>query len=630
MRDSSSSRSPALGAAALGALVFSVALAVAYARQAGLPVKPVQSSAFPTRGFFPIEHGAGFDFNWAGRTAEISFPGLDRRIPWHWKAVARSSRPPGQVPTVSISVDGDAGSAREIAGDAEPIDVVLPARPGRTGATVTIDTTPAFVPGSGDSRELGIALEAISIAPDGLPLPPWQASAFGAMSVLLLGAALAALDIPWPWTLGAVFGVSVGQIWLMLRGAAVHGRYPLEIAVIAGGIALGSWLAIRGVEKVRGRLLSPSARAAAGISTLGCYLKLLVLLHPTALTGDGVFHAHRFEWVLSGHVFFTSIAPGDYAFPYPVLLYLVAAPFSWLTHNTLERVTLLRILVTGADAVAATLLYWMIDRTTSNRPAGVLAVAWYHVIPMTAWIMSWGNLTNAFGQTLFVASLAAVAALPVDRSPRSIVTLAALAACAMLSHPSTCAILAIVLAVTAALYWWSGGPTLRGGAAGVGSAAMAAGTLAFVVYYAWFPRLYVHELSRVWSESGAHLAAATPASPIGTRLASTPALALSYLGWPALAAAAVGAWQMTVSGYDRRLLLLLAGWTGACGLFLLIGVLTPVQMRTYFALFPALAVTAAFGCLWAWTGPRLVRIGVVLVCAEAVWIGVRQWVGIFG
>ncbi len=100
--------------------------------------------------------------------------------------------------------------------------------------------------------------------------------------------------------------------------------------------------------------------------------------------GDGVFHAHRFEWVLAGRLYFTSLTPDNYAFPYPIFLYLVSAPFAWLTSDTLDRLALLRIVATAADAVAAALLYWMIVRATADRIAGVAAVLWYHAIPMTA------------------------------------------------------------------------------------------------------------------------------------------------------------------------------------------------------------------------------------------------------
>jgi hypothetical protein len=38
----------------------------------------------------------------------------------------------------------------------------------------------------------------------------------------------------------------------------------------------------------------------------------------------------------------------------------------------------------------------------------------------------------------------------------------------------------------------------------------------------------------------------------------------------------------------------------SCAVFLVIGVLTPVDMRHYLAAVPALAIAAGYGAAWAW------------------------------
>ena len=52
---------------------------------------------------------------------------------------------------------------------------------------------------------------------------------------------------------------------------------------------------------------------------------------------------------------------------------------------------------------------------------------------------------------------------------------------------------------------------------------------------------------------------------------------------------------------DDRLALTLGGWILACAAFLVIGVLTPVDMRYYLAAIPALAIAAGDGAAWAWS-----------------------------
>ena len=85
-------------------------------------------------------------------------------------------------------------------------------------------------------------------------------------------------------------------------------------------LVAGTWVA----ERVQGPTFRNTARFVAAFAAAALYLKLLVLLHPPMPVGDAVFQAHRFEWVLSGRYYFTSIAPGGYEFPYAIGLYVVA------------------------------------------------------------------------------------------------------------------------------------------------------------------------------------------------------------------------------------------------------------------------------------------------------------------
>jgi hypothetical protein len=400
-------------------------------------------------------------------------------------------------------------------------------------------------------------------------------------------------------------------------------EYASQVLVLAAGLGAGLVATLRIVERLRGQRLSSAAAGAAAISLAACFLKLLMLLHPNMPIGDGVFHAHRFEYVLAGRFYFTSLTPDNYAFPYPILLYLVSAPFAWLTSDSLERLSLLRIVTTVADGAAATLLYWMIVRATSDKLAGLASVVWYHVIPVTGWIMTWGALTNAFAQTLFVASLALVIALPVERTTRgTVILLTVVTAAALLTHPSTCAILVGVLAATGALYAWHGG-TLRPAAAGIAIAAGAATAIAGVLYYAWFPSVYLSELGRVASVSVS--AASAPTTSLGAKLAKAVWLGDIYFGWPAVVAAAIGIWPLSHDGMSPRLKLLLLGWAGICLVFLFAGIATPIEMRYHFAAFPALAIAAAFASSWAWRSGLAARVAISVLLAAGVWDGIAQW-----
>ena len=555
-------------AAVLGALVFALILPTAYARQSEMSIRVDVDVPASARGFYPAEGTEDARFAWTRPKAELSVPELDRRVTWRWTARASAWRPAGVAPPkVRVAVDGVVAAERTVSRNSELLEVVVPRRADDAGVTLTFDTEPGFVPGASDARDLGIALASMSLTPiDGWPRPPMWALAGGTLAVLILSLCLAAAGVPPAWLLGCATAIAAGQTWVLTRGLAAHTVYPRHMVEAAFWTALGTVSVLWLLERIRRIPLSTAALGVVAVSTAACYLKLLVLLHPAMPIGDGVFHAHRFESVLGGHFYFTSLAPGDYAFPYPILLYLFAAPFSLFTHTTLDRVALLRIIVTVADAAAGASLYWMVVRSTGNRMAAVTSVIWYHLVPMTSWIMRWGNLTNAFGQPLFVASLVAVVAVPVERARwRTVVLLAVLVGAALLTHPSTCAILIVVLGATTILYRWLGGQGLRSAAYGVGIATLTAADrrvrpVLRVVPWRLCSRVQPHCGGIDDASGGAWILHGEPASQV-------PDQAGSYFGWPVLVAAGLGVWRLRREAEAPRLALLLLAWAGTCVAF---------------------------------------------------------------
>jgi hypothetical protein len=576
------------------------------------------------QGFYSVERNGDLVFVWTGPHAEFTVPAIDRSIDWRVTIDMKVWRPPGvPLPNVRIGVDGVTVAEQMIKGDFA-LAATAPRRTDARGITVSIDTTPAFQPGPGDTRKLGVAVASMTLEPiGGVPGVPRRAAAFGVAAIVILATVVAALGAPSLWVAAFAILAAWGEAALLARGVGPYGHYASQVLVLAAGLGSGLLAAVWSVEKLRRQRLSAAAIGVVAICLGACYLKLLMLLHPDMPIGDGVFHAHRFEYVLAGRLYFTSLTPDNYAFPYPIFLYLVAAPFAWLTSDTLDRLALLRIIATVADAAAAAMLYWMIVRATSDRLAGIACVVWYHAMPMTAWIMTWGALTNAFAQTLFVASLALVVALPVESTRRSTVALLTIfVSAALLTHPSTCAILVAVLAAASALYAWHGGK-LGPAATGVVLAAASATAIAVVLYYGWFPSVYVSELGRAASASVS--TASAPAESLGARLAKAARLGETYFGWPAVAVAAIGAWRLSQNSLSPRLTLLLVGWASICLVFLAVGIVTPIEMRYHFAAFPALAIAAAFGCSWAWRSGAMVRLAMSALVVAGVWDGVAQW-----
>ncbi len=145
-----------------------------------------------------------------------------------------------------------------------------------------------------------------------------------------------------------------------------------------------------------------------------------------------------------------------------------------------------------------------------------------------------------------------------------------------------------------------------------------------VVYYAHFVDTYRTELARI---SGETAAAAPDAGGrgIGDRLASVPRYLWLYFGVPALALSAWGAALLWTRGARDRASLANAGWILTCGLFLVLGILTPVDMRYYLAAIPALALFAAVAGSIAWTSGGPPRIVAVALLAGTVFVALDAW-----
>jgi hypothetical protein len=196
------------------------------------------------------------------------------------------------------------------------------------------------------------------------------------------------------------------------------------------------------------------------------------------------------------------------------------------------------------------------------------------------------------------------------------------AAAALLTHPSTCAILMVVLAITSALYAWHGG-TLSSAAVGVSLAAASAAIIAVVLYYAWFPSVYISELGRAASASATMVS--SPGTSVGARVARAMSLGEMYFGWPAVTAAGIGAWVLFRNNPSPRLTRLLLGWAGTCLVFLAVGLVTPIEMRYHFAAFPVLAISAAFACSWAWRSRMVIGLAMSALVVAGISDGVSQW-----
>ena len=619
----------ALAAALLAAFGGAIALALAYGRS---PALHIDFDVTPPRGLvdgvYPAERepNTGLTFAWTGETLTINLGDIDRQVDWDLDVRVRGARGGGAPnPELRFFVDGTVVLTHASKVDYENVQVSIPARPARQGLTISMRASSTFIPGPSDPRALGVMLDSLTLTPKGIVIPPRSALSGVALAAAVLGAAVSLIGITPASAVGTAVLLSAALAALVARGFGPYTDYADAVARTTLWTGVVTTILCVFVRRLRGEGFKNTAKFAIVFTAAAFLLELLVLLHPDKPIGDALFQAHRFQEVLAGRYYFTSVAPGNYQFPYAPGLYVFAIPFAGLVRRGVADMTLLRTIVCAADALAGLLLYPMAVRVRGDRLAGALAVALYHLIPLGFGVVAVGNLTNAFAQSISVAALALMAAASVRLEHRAAVgALTAILGVAFLSHTGTFAIGAVAGCVIAFLFWWRGGPALRSPAAAVLLATIAAAVIAVVVYYAHFVEVYRTELARIGGET-ATAAPDAGGRGIMERLGSVPRYLQLYFGVPSLALAAWGAVLLWRRGARDRTSLAMAGWLLTCGLFLVLGILTPVDMRYYLAAIPAIALFAAAGAAIAWTSSGPPRAVALALLAGTVFLALRSW-----
>jgi hypothetical protein len=427
---------------------------------------------------------------------------------------------------------------------------------------------------------------------------------------------------------------------------APYSRYVAMLPWASAWIALVS---VAGAAlAARWRPLDAGARLALAVSAAFLLVELAGLLHPSKRIADALFHAHRLEWVLGGRFYFTQPMPSGVNFPYAIALYVVAAPWSYVTH---DYMALLKVVVLVARAIAALMLYPLLARAWTDRAEGVLAIAVCHLVPLPFSVLAFANLTYAFGQSATAATLAWMAMYPVGQRARAwLVVLFLLASLACLSHVGLFPLLLAMMGATAAVYWWRGAVALRPASLAIVGAAALAAVVSVVLYYGHFPESY-RTLQKLKPGVAAESAQTEPAAPANAadtlprvlparstleRLARTVVIAALSFGWAVLALAIVGAVALWHSRARDQVTLLAAACLATSAVFVVASAVTPIEprfqryaeefiSRVNFAVVPIVAMLAARGVTWAWPRHVAWRMAALTLGAAAAVTGAEGW-----
>ena len=180
----------------LGALAGPTSVAIAFFNDPVLALDMHQDLPSAARGFYPPEHTKDFSFAWTSSQADVSVPGLDRTGEWtcalRFRGGREATRP---QPLVQVAADGVVLARRTATNEYEDFAVTVPRR-AKDGLLLTIASTPTFVPGPADPRELGVQVQRLTCRPsDRYAMPPRRLIVAGAISAALFGAALGGLGL---------------------------------------------------------------------------------------------------------------------------------------------------------------------------------------------------------------------------------------------------------------------------------------------------------------------------------------------------------------------------------------------------------------------------------------------------
>ncbi len=630
----------AAGCALFGALAGAAAIILFYALFPTLVVEMSQDRPGVLQGFYKGERDGELTFAWSGARGELPLAGLDRNVGWVATVRLRGARQnPATLPIVTILADGVALASHQTSNDFEDVTVTLPERPGRVrGMTMSILSSNTFVPGPGDPRQLGVQVDRITLTPVRLgAFPPRRAVAVAAIAAAAFGAVFGLLGATATTAIGAATVLAAAQAVVLRTGLGPFSSWLGTVDRLAAGIGLALLALTFVIERWRGERLRNTARFAMMFSGSVLYLKLLVLLHPDKWLIDAMFHAHRLDAVMAGSYVFTSIAPGGYIFPYPVALYVTAEPLAWIMT---DHILLLRLVAAGVEAISALFFYWMIVRGSGDRLEAAVAVAVVQLMPLGFGVLAAANLTNVFGQAMALIAMSLVTIVVVSPAGSWPVLAGAGIATlvAMLSHTSTFATLVGMLALTSLLLIVLGTTAVRRSGVRVAVMLLVAASLAVGGYYSRFGPVYRAQYDRIRGEVAGSPEAVVPSSsqlyqPGGasvlSRAAAAPLMASRDFTLPFLLLA-VGGLAVGWRSRSDPFLLVVAGWLGACLAFLVLGVLTPVDFRYYYAAMPVVALLAARGLVWLWRYGPSSRAAAGILAGGGALMGVNNWLRVLG
>jgi hypothetical protein len=540
-------------------------------------------------GFNNRERADGQFFRWTKDVSYVDFRHLPTSGDIGVEAKLRVRRPRGEpLPNLAFTANGATVHTTPGLPGSVVYRFAFPATSSSLRLGIRSDT---FDP-SGE-RPLGAQALALTLTLPGAS-PSWVSpSAWMAVAAaLLFAAALVAAGAGVASALAALV-VSSGFVYLLAQHAVRFSDYPRDVAVLAGATLVVALLARRWqwLEE------EPRSSVTAAIAVV-FLVEMAVAFYPLTLTSDADFQANRMLHFLEGDWHPTSVTQHDppFTIPYPVSLYAVSAP---LVGVGLERVTALVATTAVFDVLVSIALIVLGWRFLDDVRGGVLAALVYQLVPMNALSFSAGNFTN-----LFAVAMLTLAFLFLFTRP---IVCAGLTLAAVTAH--------FGMLIEGLLLWpaWLGalwlGPTpVKDDRRRLTIALAVAFAIAGAYYFG-----YVELVTEQLLQRGRSLGGGGGGGTGGWQSA------VDQLGWVFLAVAVLGAFSLVKTPHRTTFANLALVWLGVSVLFLVVDLVSALEIRYALQALPLLALLAGSYLSSAFGRGRL---GSATAWAAILYIGV--------
>lgn len=352
-------------------------------------------------GFHARELDGGVGFRWTDGDGFVKVRQLPVGANLEVDVKIKALPAPGQgFPVVRFTVNGAPALQATAARGFTRYHISVPDSP----RTLTLGIhSPAFT--LRDGRSVGVQLYSVRLAPQSAGRRSTRPVALLAITAAIFLAAGKSAGLSLPISSIAATLLSLGFAYLLGQKSVRFTGYPEEVLELALGTVLAALL-LRILFRLWGWPRPAERSALSSVLTWGLLFKVAAFTYPLFLSSDATFQANRLADVLAGHFFPTSVTQHvpPFRIPYPISLYVFAAPWALLG---LDPVRVLEWLTALADAGVGLALSYLAWRFLGSVRAGVLAAALYPLVPVQLLAFSAGNFTNLFGvaaTTLFLTA----------------------------------------------------------------------------------------------------------------------------------------------------------------------------------------------------------------------------------